>query len=746
MVEIPGGDRGVELRIHGVSGASAETIVDHPIVVRVAGDGHAGFYRVREGLGSAGGATAGVVVEAYRWGTLTAGVAVRTASMLVLLPFMLSNLAVWMRSTPVDRCGLLGGLCRLLAGSLTVAFTLALVGVTMNLTGWQCVPYAECREGRPYLSWLVALPIGPRLAVLALVPLLALRVFWAVGKRSAAAFEGFGSAPPRGRFLESTGSLAAPGVWHDEQMTSWLRQIHVGLGTGTVGVSLVVAVSHGRWGAVAVGLLGLTAGLVVLCAVLLTVTVPAGRAGPLRRAVWILVAVATVSSLGYAVSRREVPVPAGQMPGYEGAVAGLVAAQGLMLVLIAAVTLVRRRARPAGSRALLRGLGTPLVAAMSVTVASAYTATLVFRTADQLDRGRIPDPIRNNPPALGPLEPPVGYWWAALAGLAALLVVSAAIAVTLPVARRRRRAYARRVVEHDYPDAPAEATPRLDAVRSTIARSFVTDELGPTFVAFFVISSVGLATVALDLIGIGPTQFVARLGRRHDTLAVLTAYVTDVGIWAISLLVIGLLILGYRAYRSPETRRLVGVLWDLGTFWPRTVHPFAPPCYAARAVPELARRVSALAAQGPVVISGHSHGSVLAAATVLQLPPEALPHVALLTHGSPLHRIYARLYPAYLGEQALRDVGDRIGWRWRNLWRDTDPIGGPIFADPGLRAHLPPAAEAVDVRLRDPRSVVVEAPDTVPPPVERHWHYHTEPEYREAVRELVDDIRAGAPG
>ncbi|MEU1810769.1 hypothetical protein [Micromonospora aurantiaca (nom. illeg.)] len=736
----------MELRVHGVFGASAETIVDHPIVVRVAGDRHAGFYRVREGLGAAGGAPAGVVVEAYRWGTLTAGAAVRTASMLVLLPFMLSNLAVWMRPMLADRGGVLGGLCRLLAGSLTVAFTLALVGVGMNLTGWQCVPYAECRDGRPYLSWLVALPTGPRLAVLALMPLLALRVFWVVGKRSADAFEGFGSAPPRGRLLESTGSLAAPGIWHDEQMTSWLRQIHVGLGAGTVGVSLVVAVSHGRWNPVAVGLLVLAAGLVAFCAVVLAVTVPARWAGPLRRTVWILTAVATVSSLGYAVSRREVPVQAGQMPGHEGSAAGLVAAQGLMLVLIAAVTLARQHARPAGSRALLGGLGTPLVAAMSVTVASAYTATLVFRTADQLDRGRIPDPIRSNPPALGPLEPPVAYWWAALAGLAALVVVSAALAVTRPVARRRRRAYAQRVVEQDFPDAPAEATPRLDAVRSTIARSFVADEFGPTFVAFFVISSVGLATVALDLIGIGPTQIAARLSRRHDTLAVLTAYVTDVGIWIISLLVIGLLILGYRAYRSPETRRLVGVLWDLGTFWPRTVHPFAPPCYAARAVPELTRRVSALAAQGPVVISGHSHGSVLAAATVLQLPPEALPHVALLTHGSPLHRIYARLYPAYLGDQALRDLGDRIGWRWRNLWRDTDPIGGPIFADPGLRPCLPPAAATVDVRLRDPRSVVVEMPDTVPPPLERHWPYHTQPEYREAVRNLVDDIRAGAPG
>jgi hypothetical protein len=225
----------------------------------------------------------------------------------------------------------------------------------------------------------------------------------------------------------------------------------------------------------------------------------------------------------------------------------------------------------------------------------------------------------------------------------------------------------------------------------------------------------------------------------NSRLGLLAAYLTDAGIWVISLLVVGLLVLGYRAYRSRETRRLVAVLWDLGTFWPRTVHPFAPPCYAARAVPELTKRVAALAARGSVVISGHSHGSVLAAATILQLPPDALPNVALLTHGCPLRRIYARLYPAYLGDQALCDLGDRIDWRWRNLWRDTDPIGGPLFER--RRGEQPscakPAAGSVDIRLRDPRAVTIDPADTVPPPVERHWPYHTQPEYQATVRELA---------
>ncbi|WP_107074860.1 hypothetical protein [Micromonospora sp. MH33] len=739
MGAAPGGEP-VELRVHGVYGASAETILDHPIVVRVAGDRHAGFYRTRPGTGTASGA-AGVAVEAYRWGALTAGAAVRTASMLLLLPFMLGNLAIWLRPTSTDRWGLLGALCRLLAGTLTVAFTLALVGVTLNLVGWQCVPYVECRADRPYLSWLAAMPIGPRLALLSLIPLLALRVIWAIGARSARALEGFDPTPAEPKSSERTESLSTPGFWHDERVTFWLRQIHVGIGAGTLDASLLAGVSDGGRNPLGPLLFDAAAALVVFCAVLLCLPAPASQAQArhLPRLLWVITAVVTALSLSYAALTRSVHPTAGQLPRYEAAAAGLTAVQGVLLVTIAIVTLARARANPTGAPPFLRGLGTPLVAALSVSVAAAFTATLVFRVADQLDRGDIPDPIRPNPPAIGPLEPPVAYWWAALAGLAALLIVAAAAVATLLLSRRRRRAMAERVVAHDFPHVPPYAARRLHDVRETVAKSHVTEELGPMLVAFFLISSLGLATIALDLIGVGPTQLAAQLSGTRGATALLAAYVTDAGIWVISLFVIGLVILGYRSYRSAETRRLVAVLWDLGTFWPRTVHPFAPPCYAARAVPELAKRVTALAAQGPVVISGHSHGSVLAAATVLQLPPAALPRVSLLTDGSPLRRIYARLYPAYLGQHALCDIGERLDWRWHNLWRDTDPIGGPIFDHHrGAQPPSNPAANSVDVRLRDPRALTIDPADTVPPPVERHWPYHTDPHYQAAVQDLID--------
>ncbi|MEU7840998.1 hypothetical protein AB0B39_08520 [Micromonospora sp. NPDC049114] len=726
----------VELRVHGISGVSAERILDHPMVVRVAGDRHAGFFRPRSGSGAAVGAAAGVAVEAYRWGSLTAGAAVRTASMLLLLPFMLSNLAIWMRPPGRDRWGLLGILCRLLAGTLTVTFVLAIVGVTLDLVGWQCVPYPGCRAGRPYLAWLYALPSGPRLALLSVVPLIALQVVWAIGTRSTRAFEGFGPSSAQ-HTTSGTDDLDDAGFWNDERTIGWLRQIHIALGVGTLDVSLLAGISPGGPGAPGHVVQFVAAvGLLVLCVVLLGRPVPTSTAQGRRllRPLWAVVVAVTALCLGTAVLAGARPSGSGKLPGYEGAAAGVVAVQGVLLIVLTAVTYARQRG--GRHRAFLRGLGTPILAAAAVSIGAAFTASLVYRTADILDHGDIPDPLRPNAPVVGPLEPPVAYWWAALAGLAALLIGAAAASATLLLSRRRRHGLAASIIERDYPDASPEDAHRLRLVRETIARSQITEELGPVLLAFLVIATLGLATVALDVIGIGPTQLAAHVGAEGGAAGLVVAYLTDAGVWVISLLVICLLILGFRAYRSSQTRRLVAVLWDLGTFWPRTVHPFAPPCYAARAVPELAKRVTGLARAGPVVLSGHSHGSVLAAATILQLPPAVLARVSLLTYGSPLGRTYARLYPAYLGPPTLVDLGERIGWRWRNLWRDTDPIGGPIFDD-APPVCVDPAAGDVDIRLRDPRSLTIDPADTVPPPIERHWPYHTQAAYQVAVAELA---------
>ena len=85
----------VELRVHGVSGSPTEGVLDRPWVGRVAGDGDSGFYRPRPEIGGTTG-PGGATLEAYRWGSLTSGAAAR-ALWLLLLPFMLANVAIWLR-------------------------------------------------------------------------------------------------------------------------------------------------------------------------------------------------------------------------------------------------------------------------------------------------------------------------------------------------------------------------------------------------------------------------------------------------------------------------------------------------------------------------------------------------------------------------------------------------------------------------------------------------------------------------
>ncbi|MDG4792289.1 hypothetical protein [Micromonospora sp. WMMD1082] len=745
----------VELRIHGVSGASAEALLDHPVVIRVAGDDNAGFYRPRPGFGISDRPQA-LRVEAYRWGALTAGGAVRTLSLLFLLPFMLVNLAVWTRPATGGAGGLVGPICRLLAATLTAAFVLSFVGVTIDIIGWQCVPYQPCLAGRGYLSWLSDLPLGPRLALLALVPVAALRLLWWLGERSARAFEAFPAAHGQDRTSGGEDRVDTPGFWNDALVVHRLRAIHVAVGLGVLDASLLGTLIYVYPTPVAYLLFGAAWVLLAACAVLLCWPARTAPDGPGRgpvdlrgiRPLRVAATVVTLLTLAYSAVPLEPEPPHGQLPGYQGAVAGLVAVQAALLVALVGAVLHQRRRSPTAGTSWLGGLAAPIFAAMAVAASYGFAAALVYRIADLLDRGEIPNPARPDHPGAPPLEPPVSYRWAALAGLVTVLVVAATVLWRIAVTRRRRRRMAEGIVRRDFPDPPPEALSRRVDVREIVARAAIAEHLGPVFTVFLVLSVLGVATVALDLIGIGPSELARRLTGSDGTTTTRVALLTDVGMYVIGLVALGIIVLGLFSYRSDETRRTVAVIWDLGTFWPRTVHPFAPPCYAERAVPELAKRITALARRGGVILSGHSHGSVLAAATLLQLPAEVLPRVALLTHGSPLHRVYARLCPAFFGDPTLHEVGERIGWRWVNLWRDTDSVGGPLFSPhrPGESPRVGGPAGTVDRRLVDPRGITVPPDDTVPPPINRHWPYHTDEAYEAAVRELVGRLELTTGG
>ena len=125
-------DRGLEgrteLRVHGVSGTTPETILAFPILKRVAGDERAGFYRRWYPGGRSADFGEQGRLEAYSWGGLTSGPAARAAWLLVL-PLMLVNLAHWMLpAMPVDPSRR-----QLLAGHVS-AVLLRLLGLVLTLT------------------------------------------------------------------------------------------------------------------------------------------------------------------------------------------------------------------------------------------------------------------------------------------------------------------------------------------------------------------------------------------------------------------------------------------------------------------------------------------------------------------------------------------------------------------------------------------------------------------------------------
>ena len=180
--------------------------------------------------------------------------------------------------------------------------------------------------------------------------------------------------------------------------------------------------------------------------------------------------------------------------------------------------------------------------------------------------------------------------------------------------------------------------------------------------------------------------------------------------------------------RRHDVRRGIGVLWDLGTFWPRWFHPFAPPTYSDRAVTDLTSLLDGeLGRQEAdperLLLAPHSQGSIIATAAVLGMtaPTQRL---ALLTYGSPWTRHYAEFFPAVFSPACLDALASRLvhtrgGIRWRNLFRVSDPMAGQIAGpEPG------PPLSRIDIELaEDPCNRL-------------HSSYDLERPYHDAVRVL----------
>lgn len=674
-----------ELRVHGVGGTTPGVLLADLAPQQVAGDSVAGFYRTTD--------VAGRHVEAYSWGGLTSRSGTRVL-WLLLLPFLLANLAGWMCSPRARRSALHRWLVRLAALALTLDGLVVTALATVDVLGYQCGTDPVCAGSHWWLAPLrwdaVAGHPGRQVLLGAVVPAGMLVLLAVLSYRSRRRYESVPPPTSAGTAQESNvrsaaslpGGLADPRFWDGERATKRLGRAHT---TASIGL-LSFLVLHGVGGA-----LGPAARFGAGSAVLqvLAVTAIAGAVALLATETApdaygaVLLVGATAVGLAAAVLTWLQPataaVPDGQFPGIRGVVNGTYGGVFVAMTLVLAAVLAYGRAP--GSFPW----GAPFVVlAFAVALLNVVLLGLLVGVAQLA--GPVVWTIGPGPPGSVSVFPVVQ------AAMPYLTLVPLALTVVFGLVEWWRwwRAGRRGLpgLATDYPVEPAAAGPLAGWHRSAldeaadwparIARARRLAVSGPDVA--YLLTAVAVAGSLIMIFA----EWQLLHGQSPAPGSRLTAVGTAVAVALPAALMWGL----RSGWRSLAGRRRIGVLWDVGTFWPRSFHPLAPPSYAERAVPDLQRRIWWLHDNGGrVLLAAHSQGSVLAAAALVQ--PAARPaeaRVALITFGSPLGTLYRWGFPAWVDDGVLAAIPQP----WVNAHYATDYIGGAAFRPPAAIDHLLP--------------------------------------------------------
>ncbi len=743
----------LELLVHGVGGATPSTMPDDdPRVHRVTGDETAGVYRRTEDA-DAEACPADYrdcpVPEAYCWSGLTSGDGSR-ALWLLLLPFMVINLAHWSSSAAVRRertVRLYGVLVRLIALTLTVLFVAAVCEVALDLTAWQCAGSAACVDGRSWLGF--ASPTGGgwwsqpgrRIALAAVAPLAVIALLWLLSTRTWSAYE---SAPPVERPLNEDDPSAAhrPAFWYGRRLPHrrrrpdgrrhpprprtrrlrGARRHRLGAACGDPGErprGAVRGVPQGRSETTLDRTLDRVTDKVVPAASLVLLALSVLHAG------W--------SRPGWTSS--------GRLPGDPAF--GVIALAQVALILalaVVAAALYRSAARdghPGGLdprhghepvplarvRTPLAGLAGPAAAVLACAIGGVLTGGVAQRFADWLDGGATPG--MGDGPIAGP--PILLSWQAAV--IPPLLVILVLLLLAFGWRVNRVRTGLERTVPDGYPDERPDAV-RTRKIAGTIACAGLTDSVP------WIIGPVAALTLLLGCLAVvgawGTGEVPGGPPTAHQRSS--TPPRRPPRRWAP----------GWWAWSSPSSSppadaptgtRGPAARWaSCGTSAPsgRAPRTRSPrPATPSGAVPDLTWRMQTWTARigGRLVISCHSQGSVLAAAAVWQLDRCTRGRVALLTYGSPLERLYGRWFPAYFGPAQLSALHRELHC-WRNLWRYTDPIGGPIEPPGLIDAHPGDGRPPIDRgALEDPLAYGRTHEHPLPAPILGHSDYQADPAF-----------------
>ncbi|MEH0972413.1 hypothetical protein V6U77_14930 [Micromonospora sp. CPCC 205546] len=413
-----------------------------------------------------------------------------------------------------------------------------------------------------------------------------------------------------------------------------------------------------------------------------------------------------------------------------------------VVALAAAGLLLPRVPAPVGQQPLpphtdlaWGGRAPAVIAGLGWMLCVSYSAGLLHWVTGRLNGGPVPD-------GLSPVASPVPVMWAGLACAGALLALAATVGRAGLLYLRLRR--------HEYAQATARTGTPLSAHELRRCREVSTWRALHRLVGEHAVRLVGsYAAVSLALAALACAALLSRDPPHPEEPtdgAAVIEWISEMGGRLLGWLPVLIATVGLMVYRNDLVRRSVGVVWDVGTFWPRAAHPLAPPSYAERAVPELQTRTAgllALAEHDPravdgIILSGHSQGTVICAAVILQLPARSRRRIWFFSYGCQLTRLYGRVFPGYFGPdrlpvlaEALTPPGGRA--RWTNFWRDTDPLGWPVTA--GER----------DLSVRDPEALHPSGGEVADPPIRNHSGYPEAPEFHRERSRVAWLLRRGVP-
>ncbi len=759
----------LELRVHGVGGAPPADNLECPDTLQVAGDATAGFFR--PWYPGSKPHPAEVRREAYCWGKLNYSSATR-ALWLLLIAFMIVNVAHFALpragKEPATRAchAVCRSILRLLGLAMTMAFVGTAITVLADLAAWQ----APRRGALPtWLRWYAEFGVGPRLTIALGGVLATLGVLAWLSRQTAASYERWDGGAMA--VEDDRWPLTGRAFWRGERTVARQRRCHVMAGAAEV--IFIAVMPHSS-------LLGLrvtalvVAGGVLLLAIVLVAAPWTDRLAVRDRAadtsdaiVRAIAAGSLVVAIGFAAARlwwRPDDLRRA-LPGGQPLVTTIVLVMFGLLVALAVVLLIMQPWRQID--VMGKGWAALLLAVLGTAIATVFGAAFTLTIANLLGSPQVAFCSATMPCGSQVLYLPPTIYAGGL-GMVVTIVVAAlfgswALAWQTP---RRTKHFASGIgadtVQARYPAAGGSGS--VKAVARTWARSELTDSAA----AALAVTAVPVALVVLgDLL-----WFVVTSRPTASWLQALSTFGGTIGVLAVGYFLVQV----RSALISSRGRKRFGLLWDVGTFFPRACHPFGPPCYAERSVPELVtriRRITGDAVRGagdpalamqhadeygaqpgdprelhtPVLLVGYSQGSPISVAVSAQLPAEVSERVALLTLAAPVRRLYGRAFPAYFGRDELGVLYERFrrgdDVRWRNLVRRSDYIGGWIFERPEDPAS--PNWPRIDHEILDPPVLWTDENPT-PPPTHLHSDWFPDPQTRPYAATLAGLVDLGVGG